>query len=256
MKHIIVTQEERQAIQLTMLKEIDDFCKKNNVKYSLSNGTLLGAVRHGGYIPWDDDVDLVMPLPDFLFFKNNFTSANLKYCDIDTEPHFEFAFSRISYLPTFSKGGLISKSYGVNIDLYPVLGLPGTKEGIDFYFSQARQMLKYREKMLFWNRWMKKILPIQTVPGFDRMVRNYKDFLFSCPYEGTNYFFHYGGFIRWSKVFDVDLFENMTEVLFEGYKFSAFENYDLYLKTLYGDYMSLPPEKDRHPYHGGEFYWK
>ena len=60
--------EERKVVQLEMLKEINSFCKANNIRYSLAFGTLLGAVRHKGFIPWDDDVDIMMPLPDMLRF--------------------------------------------------------------------------------------------------------------------------------------------------------------------------------------------
>ena len=64
-----ISLEEKKSIQLEMLKEIDAFCRNNNIKYSLAFGTLIGAVRHKGFIPWDDDVDIMMPLPDMLRFR-------------------------------------------------------------------------------------------------------------------------------------------------------------------------------------------
>ena len=64
-----ITLEERKQIQLRMLIEIDAFCRKHNIRYSLAYGTLIGAIRHKGFIPWDDDVDIMMPLPDMLRFK-------------------------------------------------------------------------------------------------------------------------------------------------------------------------------------------
>ena len=97
---------EIKEIQLEMLDEVDSFCRKNSIKYSLAFGTLLGAIRHKGYIPWDDDMDIVMPLPDMLRFKKEFRSKLLKYCDIETEPNYEFSFSRITYTPTYSRKGL------------------------------------------------------------------------------------------------------------------------------------------------------
>ena len=126
MKKTPITLEDRRQIQLEMLDEIDEFCRVHNLRYSLAFGTLLGAIRHKGYIPWDDDVDIIMPLHDMLQFKKEFKSKKLKYCDIDTEPDYEYSFSRICYLPTYSKKGLIVESYGISIDLYPVVGLPKT----------------------------------------------------------------------------------------------------------------------------------
>ena len=123
MKKQAIALDERKKIQLEMLKEIDAFCRTNDIRYSLAFGTLLGAIRHKGFIPWDDDVDIMMPLPDMFKFKRLFYSNNLKYCDVDTENHYDFPFSRIAYKPTYRQRGLIFQSYGVCIDLYPVISI-------------------------------------------------------------------------------------------------------------------------------------
>ena len=123
-----ITLEERKKIQLEMLVEIDKFCREHNIKYMLAFGTLLGAIRHKGYIPWDDDVDISMPLEDMLRFKKEFKSDKLKYCDVDTEPNYAFPFSRIAHKQTYSKCGMIAKSYGVCIDLYPTIEVSSLME--------------------------------------------------------------------------------------------------------------------------------
>ena len=69
--------EKQKEIQLEMLKEIDYFCKHNSIRYSLAFGTLLGAIRHKGYIPWDDDVDIMMPYPDLIKLKRLFSSEKI-----------------------------------------------------------------------------------------------------------------------------------------------------------------------------------
>ena len=257
MKYRKVTDTERRQIQLDMLKEIDQFCRTHQIRYSLSNGTLLGSIRHGGYIPWDDDVDICMPLPDVLRFRDLFKSNTMKYCDIDNERHYEFAFPRIVYTPTFSLRGQNVKSYGISIDLYPVLGMPNTEREVNIFFDEIREKLKWRLRMLTMNRRAQKFLMIKAIPGFDISVRRFRDKVYSFPYEGSHYLFHYGGDIKWSKVFEEDLFENLTELTFEGEKFMAFSKYDDYLRHVYGDYMQIPPIEKRQAYHGtNNIYWK
>lgn len=256
MKKTPITLEDRRQIQLEMLDEIDEFCRVHNLRYSLAFGTLLGAIRHKGYIPWDDDVDIIMPLPDMVQFKEIFKSEKLKYCDIDTEPYYEYNFSRICYLPTYSIKGIIVKSYGVSIDLYPVIGLPKTVDEINAFFSLEDKMCKKRRFMITWRNRLIRRIPIKTLPGFSRLMRKYTEFVnYSYPYDNSNYKLHAGRTV-WDNVFDFDVFSEMIEVDFEGHRYMAPAEYHKYLSHCYGDYMKLPPEDKRHPYHGFVCYWK
>ena len=254
--------EERRRIQLDMLEEFQEFCEKKGIKYSLAYGTLIGAIRHKGYIPWDDDVDIMMPLPDMQRLKNEFISDNVKYCDIDTEKHFEYGFSRLACKKTFGKAGVSFKSYGVNIDVYPVLSVADTLEERDEYFEKGRLLLNKRLKYIKWRGLAMSYLPISTIPGFDRSVREYRDYMMqnSYPYGATNHFFVYGGDLSKKErelcTYDFDLFDGLIKVDFEGFKLNAIERYHEYLTYYYGDYMQLPPEEDRIPYHGGRYFWK
>lgn len=250
-----ITFEERKQIQLQMLIEVDEFCRKHKIRYSLAYGTLIGAIRHKGFIPWDDDVDIMMPLSDMLKFRDLFKSKTMRYCDVDTDPKYQYAFSRIASTQTYNKDGLISTTYGLCIDLYPVLGLPHSIEGIEQFFKNAERELTRRLRILQLRSRLMKILPIKTIPGFNKAMKRYRDFLFQYPYENTKYFFTNGGGLKMRNVHEFDLFEECTEVLFEGHKFMAVARYDEYLRHFYGDYMLLPPEEERVPYHGGHYYW-
>lgn len=256
---IELTIEERKKIQLEMLKEIDDFCIRNNIKYSLAFGTLLGAIRHKGFIPWDDDVDIMMPLPDMLKFKKTFNSNYMKYCDVDTEKHYEFDFSRIANTKTYNKCGIAYKSYGLSIDLYPIINIPSCKEEQDSFFLKAEE---HQNKRLFLRKWRGRIirrLPLSTIYGFDSSVRKQRDYMLkTIPYGSTNTYYVVAGpiSIRSKMIYDFDPFNSMIKVCFEGYEFSAIENYDKFLSLRYGNYMQLPPISERVPYHGGSFFWK
>lgn len=258
MKDKKLTQSEIRQIQLEMLDEVDTFCRANNIRYSLAFGTLLGAVRHKGYIPWDDDMDIIMPLPDMIKFKKLFKSEKIKYLDIDAERQYDYDlhFSRVCYLPTYNKKEMFAKSYGVNIDIYPVVGMPDTEEKINLFLKEFGSLNKKRKFLFTWRRRLRKYLFLNDVPGYDAIIRKCYDFILnSYPYEGAKYYLHAGS-VRWDNIFNFDVFEKLVDYEFEGRKYIGLERYDDYLSHCYGDYMKLPPEDQRHPYHHRNYYWK
>lgn len=250
-----LTIDEEHQIRLEMLVEIDQFCRKHGLKYQLAYGTLLGAIRHNGFIPWDDDADLLMPLPDLLRLKAIFSSENLYYCDVDTWKHYQYVFSRIVHKQTYSKVGLFSKDYGVFIDVYPAIGVPSNQNERNIFCKEANAMRQRYLKMGSMVRNLSLISPLKTIPGYDSFMKKHRDFLYnSTPYETAEVFLHYCGPI--SDFFTFDVFEELIDIDFEGYKFLAPNRYDEILTQKYGDYMKLPPLEDRHPYHGAKIYWK
>lgn len=259
MKKQAITLDERKKIQLEMLKEIDAFCRANDIRYSLAFGTLLGAIRHKGFIPWDDDADIMMPLPDLLKFKELFHSYKLKYCDVDTEKHYDFPFSRIAYSPTYRQQGLIFKSYGVCIDLLPVISIPSDENKQNVFFSLVIKIRKKRKLAKKWRDRTIKYLPLRTIPFYDYIQKQYRNcILGSIKYNSTGEYYVVAipPEYREKVIYDSDLFKEIIDVDFEGLKFCAIKRYDVFLTQMYGDYMQLPPEGKRIPHHGGYYYWK
>lgn len=254
-----LTLDERKQVQLKMLDELHAFCTERNIRYSLAFGTLIGAIRHKGYIPWDDDVDIIMPLPDMLRLKAELKSDNIKYLDVDTEPHFSFGFSRIAHKATYQKMGRSPKMYGVDIDLYPLIPLPKTESERQVYFAKGETLLKKRMRYVRLRDALSSRIGLATIPGFDRAVKAYRDHMLftDCPYEEANvYFILSMALRRRAKVmYDYDLFQATQLTEFEGRQYSIISGYDAFLRQFYGDYMQLPPEEDRRPYHGGHYYW-
>lgn len=255
-KHITI--EEAKSIQLDMLKEIDKFCRENSIRYSLAFGTLLGAIRHKGFIPWDDDVDIMMPLPDMLRFRELFHSHTLRYCDVDFTPGYGYGFSRISNTLTYNKRGLVVKDYGICIDLYPIVSIPKETREQSLFFEKANTLNQRRFFMMKWNERAIKCLPIKSIPGYRKVIRAYRDYMLDINnYGKTGVYYIIAGplELRDKMTYPFDLFKKLIEVDFEGYRFCAIDCYDYYLSLRYGDYMQLPPEDQRHPYHGGDYYW-
>lgn len=251
-----VTREEQKQIWLSMLKEIDSFCRDHNLKYSLAYGTLIGAIRHKGFIPWDDDVDIMMPEPDVDILKRELESDTLGYVDIDVEPYYNCSFSRICYKPTFSQPGISLRSYGLSIDLYPVLGLTSDKREQERFVEKGTELRRKAQFLSIWRNRIIRRIPIKTIPFYKKSLRVLRDYVQQYSYNNSKYFFINGGPVEWGEVYDYDLFADMTEVEFEGNTFMSVACYDKYLRDYYGDYMQLPPEDERHPYHGGTYYWK
>lgn len=251
--------EERKKIQLNMLIEIDKFCREHNIKYMLAFGTLLGAIRHKGYIPWDDDVDISMSYEDMLRFKKVLQSEHLQYCDVDTEKYYEWPFSRIAYKPTYMKTGMICRSYGVNIDLYPILAISSNADTHEQIVNELMPAYKKYVRILKLRRKVIKLLPVCTIPLFAKWVKLYRDRLVHAftMKNGGAYYCICGPLAQYKyHIYKDNPMQEMIEVDFEGYKFMAPAQYHNYLSHHYGDYMQLPPEDQRHPYHGGKYYWK
>lgn len=252
-----VTFEEKRKIQLDMLEEVDIFCRLNDIRYSIAFGTLLGAVRHKGFIPWDDDVDIMMPLPDLLKFKKIFKSEQMNFIDVDIDKNHSYAFPRLAHKFTYNKEGKKLISYGVCIDVYVIIGLP---KNSDCFFYNLTKLFKRRISMMKWRNRLISRLPITTIPFYSNIQIKYRDYLFenSIPYsDATNFYVIAGPLnIKDKMTYNEDLFRKMCELDFEGRKFSAIADWDYFLQLRYGDYMQLPPEEDRHPYHGGNIYWK
>lgn len=255
-----ITLEEKKRIQLEMLQEIDAFCRANNIRYTLSSGTLIGAIRHHGYIPWDDDVDIAMPLPDIIRFRELFHSEKLKYLDLTVDRNFDNVFPRIAYNQTYTRKGK-KRDYGVNIDLYPVVGVSEDENERRIMFEKAKRLFIMLAAVTKWRQRACKYLLLYTIPGFYCVLKKNWDCLIanSVPYNDTSRYFRIASpitdkFIAQDSL-DYDMFDQLIDWDFEGCKLQITGHYDRFLTHKYGDYMQLPPEDQRVPYHGGVFYF-
>lgn len=262
MKNKSLSMEDRKQLYLEMLIEIDAFCRCHGIKYSLSSGTLIGALRHKGFIPWDDDLDITMSLPDMLKFKKEFKSENLRFCDIDMCDDYVYSFPRIESMKTYSKHGPFNKSYGLSIDVYIVIGLPDDQTMRNKFLYEAQQLYIHKKRIMKYNRFLTRRLPIKILPCYKSILRRYRDFLFdeSNDYDKSHYYFRVASAMTDKLIakntLDFDFFDNLVDVEFEGHTFCATSHAHEYLSQRYGDYMTPPPVDQRIPYHGIKYYWE
>ncbi|OJG37430.1 hypothetical protein RV00_GL000387 [Enterococcus devriesei] len=261
-----------------MLIYVDKICKSNDLRYSIYYGTLLGAVRHKGFIPWDDDIDIVLPRPDYeklLYILEK--DLNYKLSTPMNENPYRYTFSKLFDPKTKLVSKQIfdyeDKNAGVFIDIFPLDGLPDLKEE---QYSFALQMDMYKAGFMntlgclyarSYSHFRSAIKLLVKFPTYIK-YRNqgnynywrdmYESYSQKYPFESSNLCGHLE-YVKYQKaIYPTSWFkkENLQSIEFEGQKISAIKNADLFLEQYFGDYMTLPPEDERVSNHLYDFYWK
>ncbi len=249
--------QEVKDIETEILVYFADYCREHDLRFFLAGGTLLGAIRHQGFVPWDDDIDIVMPRPDWeIFMKNNTTKFGpyeLRSFQYTPEVHPRPLF-RIVNPRYFMKIDHIQKFLPIWIDILPLDGLPEDKEERKQHYRKAKKLkwLIARSYSNFYKEKnpLKRVLklaiclplrmigPTYFIKKLDELGKKY-DYE-EAPYAGS---FVAGYGYREGVVKSV--FESSIDASFEGHKFPIPAGYDTVLKSVYGNYMKLPPASKR-----------
>lgn len=263
--------KEIQQIALNIMKYIDKICRENDIKYFLAGGTLLGAVRHKGFIPWDDDIDINMLRPDyekFLKIMDNIKHDQYKCLHYgENFPNYAYRFAKVVDLNTkLQESTLIShQDMGVFVDIFPIDGMnikkwkrpisktvfltqclvtasykkmPKIKNKFKYF---AKSILRLYTKMFGWKYWLKR---------HEKYIKKYQDL------DKFEHRYAFSGCYRYKDIMPKELFDEVIELKFEDTKFLAPKNYDYYLSSLYGDYMTPPPPEKQVTHHDLKIYKK
>ena len=241
---------EIRQIQLSILDEVDSFCKSAGITYSLCGGTMLGAVRHRGYIPWDDDIDVMMPRTDYDKFLSLYSSEENELIDLSSIESCNEQFVKVFRKGTWMEDTLLHRRlWGVCIDTFPIDGMPGDFEPYaDFLCQIHDRVIKYCPLYLNAGRhrgyWHLRYKLKTLFTGSETDVLSLKEALNSIvrknrPEDSPLSTVIFGDF----KIFPFpsSLFYNISEIEFEGKRYACIADTDTYLRTVYGDYMTPPP---------------
>lgn len=253
-----------QLKEIEIIKKFVEICEIENLKYFMLGGTLLGAIRHKGYIPWDDDADFGMPREDYEIFLKVARKHLLGEINLSTfieNNHSKYFAQLINTNEGVRINGVMQNRIdNIWIDIFPLDGMP--KDRVHIFIQKIRLLILRKlfilsnfdkevqlinTKRSWYNRFgvfVCRHVPIQKL--FDPSKRWYAldKALKKYPYEKSSYCLNMMGAYKFKEMFDKSIFGNDSFYEFEGMKLRGPSNYDFYLKQLYGDYMTPPPESE------------
>ena len=254
-----ISLEKRKEIQLSILKRVHDLCEKNNLYYFLGGGTLIGAVRHKGYIPWDDDIDLMMPREDYnrLLQIINDSKGRLYAFWAGSCPDYPYAYAKISDKCTrvVPRRNCKISRLGLDVEIFPYDGICNQEKIAKFQYKLVGAIQKLRDGLIMAKKegqelsQAKRIAVKACVWAITKIACVFK--VKNCEKVGCVVAVWFGE----KEIVKKELFAKRILVDFEQYQFYIPQGYDTYLRNLYGDYMSPPPRKDRRPGHLAKAYW-
>ena len=258
-----ITPEEHKQLELRILLYVTDFCERNHIRYSLSDGTLLGAVRHKGFIPWDDDIDICMPRPDLERFINEFDGGS-DYKVLGPEDlNARYFFAKVFNVKTV-KIEMNRENYndlgGVDIDIFPIDGTSNSEEEYKSIYQKITKMY-YCQTLVAsglkgtWKHFLQTAYYRFFYGNSQTIIRNAIKLCKKYEFDQSANVAFYDQFSPGWRI-PAELYKDTILLDFEGYQFRAMRGYYEVLKQQYGDYMTPPPENERVTHHMNNVYWR
>ena len=262
-----MTFEETKQVELEILSAIAEFCDANEIKYFIAYGTLIGAIRHKGFIPWDDDIDIWMPREDYNRFLESFTSKDGRYELVSPySKKARHSFTKVIDTRTLKieKGIDYSNGdMGVDVDIFPLDGQPENQKEFERFYNKKRfYYLLFNSAITkfscgSWRYKLFKIATFWTRPFKVAFVKKCDKISAKYPYATSNIIGSTASLYNSKQNrYKKEWFGEGLDVVFENKQFKAPVNYHAVLTKMYGDYMQLPPEAQQVTHHSNDTFWK
>lgn len=265
-----ISLEQQRQIQLDILKNVDCFCKEKSIDYSLAFGTLIGAVRHHGYIPWDDDVDIMMTRENYEKFRSLYKSEDYPLVDLKNDETHPVPMGKVYDSRTyFYYRENIKRKYGLFVDVFPFDRVPDELAERKKWLQLVQKYIKYNTyknntfSYLFSSSSLKDRILGSIIKVFlsRKNIHKKLEALYSKYQNNNGLSLSVPAVMvmskeNQSKVFPESIFHDYISIDFEGEQFESIKDYDSFLKIYYGNYMELPPVEQRVGKHGIVAYYK
>ena len=258
--------EEAKKIEFDILCHVADFCDKHGLQYFLAYGTLIGAIRHKGFIPWDDDIDLHMPRADYEKFIKLFAAENngpyrviSPYEDIARHSFAKVVDTRTKKIENgvdYTHGFL-----GVDLDIFPLDGQPDDEEEYAAYYAKLVGIFrKHHYLIMSAGKSLKKKLALPVlrllIGKKSKVLDKVKKIHQKYPYEESSFVGCIeADFMTRKNRYKKEWVQSTVDVTFEGRSFKAPVGYHEVLTKVYGDYMKLPPIECQVTHHENNMFW-
>ena len=259
-KDLVCSMTEEQSQMYDLMLIFKELCEKNQLEYFIMGGTLLGAVRHKGFIPWDDDADVSMPIDDFIKFKElaDKLPDHIEIQSEENDPRYPFVFVKLCNTSFAFDTGFPNQPRGVYIDVFPLIPSKELNSvtklryeiiNVINYVLQVKlewvEFVPYKKRLARIGYCMLNHLSAERLKKLRRkqIGRIYDK-------KSRNFICSPGGAYKADKEFyPAEWFTGKKEVFFEGERFAAPIGWDEYLSRNYGRYMELPPLEERKTAH-------
>ena len=253
--------DEIRKYQLEVLKKVDAFCKEYNIQYFLAYGTLIGAIRHKGYIPWDDDIDIMMLRKDYDRFIKSFNNWDkaIKVVSPEIDKACPYPWAKVYDTKTsLCEESSVKYEIGINIDVFPIDGLPNDVKSYKRLEKKATicrnlnaiKVIKITKRRSALNNFI--LLSGKLIFSFlklSKILNIYVNIARNCPdKEYNNVACVFSSNLKNATV-PKEVFSEIIMVEFEGCFYPAPIGYNQWLTNIYGDYMQLPPIEKRVTHH-------